>query len=217
MATSGTFAFRMTVEEFIVEAYERCGVRPSLLTQYDAETARRSLNIMFSEWSVRGINYWTMIQDTQTLTQATASYALDAGTLDVFSMVLRRDSIDTVLQRISISEYNELPNKTDQGKPSQWMLDRQYTPTIYLWQTPENSTDQLIFWRLSQIEDITSSAEDADIPYRWTEAVCAGLAAKLALKKSPDRLAVLEGLAEKAFDFAADDEREKTSLIVRPA
>lgn len=217
MATSGTFAFRLTVEEMVVEAYERCGIRPSQLTQYDAEAARRSMNLMFTEWSVRGVNYWTMEQGTQTLTQGTNSYALDAGVLDVLTMVLRRSSTDTVMQRVSITDYHALPNKGTQGKPTQWMMDRQYTPVVYVWNSPENSTDQIVYWQMKQVEDILTAGEDADIPYRWTEAVCAGLAAKLSLKKAPDRLTVLSSLAEASFDLAASDEREKASLIVNPA
>tara|TARA_R110000824_G_scaffold375959_1_gene567001 strand:- start:211 stop:864 length:654 start_codon:yes stop_codon:yes gene_type:complete len=217
MATSGTFTFRLTVEEMVVEPYERCGIRPSMLTQYDAESARRSLNLLFADWSTRGINYWTMVEDTQTVTQGTSSYALDAGVLDIFTMVLRRDTTDTVMERISVTEYHELPNKTTQGRPTSWMLDRQYTPTIYVWQTPENSTDVLRFWQMKQMEDITTAGEDADIPYRWTEALCAGLAAKLALKKKPEMLQVLEPLADKAFDHASTDEREKASLRIVPA
>ena len=217
MATSGTFTFRLTVEEMVVEAYERCQIRPAQLTQYDVESARRSLNLLFTDWTVRGINYWTLEQDSITVTSGTSSYSLDAGVLDIYSMVIRRDSVDSVVQRIGISDYNELPNKTQSGKPSSWMLDRQYTPVVYLWPTPENSTDQIVYWQMKQIEDITLANQDADIPYRWTEALCSGLAAKLAVKKNPELLAMLTPLADKAFENASTDERERASLRINPA
>ena len=217
MATSGTFTFRLTVDDMVTEAYERCGYKASQLTQYDAESARRSLNLLFTDWTVRGINYWTLDQDSITLTAGTSFYSLDAGVLDIYSMVIRRDNTDTVMQRIGISDYNELPNKTQQGKPSSWMLDRQYTPTIYIWQTPENSTDTLVYWQMKQIEDVTLSNQDADVPYRWTEALCSGLAAKLAVKKRPELLTVLAPLADKAFENASTDERERASLRINPA
>ena len=217
MATSGTFTFRLTVDDMVTEAYERCGYRASQLTQYDAESARRSLNLMFTEWTVRGINYWTLEQDSITVTAGTSLYALDAGVLDIYSMVIRRDNSDTVMQRIGISDYNELPNKTQQGKPSSFMLDRQYTPQIYIWQTPDNSTDQLIYWQMKQLEDVTLANQDADVPYRWTEALCSGLAAKLAVKKRPELKPVLTPLAAEAFEQAATDERERASLRINPA
>jgi len=58
MALSGTVAFRPDVEEIIAEAFERCGIDPQTQTGYKAVSARRSLNLLFSEWANRGINYW---------------------------------------------------------------------------------------------------------------------------------------------------------------
>ena len=49
MATSGTTAFDLDIDEIIQEAYERCGM--TARTGYGLKSARRSLNILFSEWS----------------------------------------------------------------------------------------------------------------------------------------------------------------------
>ena len=72
-------------------------------------------------------------------------------------------------------------------------------------------------WQMKQIEDVTLSNQDADVPYRWTEALCSGLAAKLAVKKRPELLTVLAPLADKAFENASTDERERASLRINPA
>ena len=48
------------------EAYELAGLE--LRTGYDAVTARRSLNIMFSDWANRGVNVWTIAQVNFTVT-----------------------------------------------------------------------------------------------------------------------------------------------------
>ena len=32
---------------------------------YDAKTARRSLNLMFADWANRGLNLWTVTQETK--------------------------------------------------------------------------------------------------------------------------------------------------------
>ena len=56
MATSGTVTFRPNVEEIINEAYERCGLDIQTRTGDQAISARRSLNLLFSEWANRGIN-----------------------------------------------------------------------------------------------------------------------------------------------------------------
>ena len=54
MAYSGTRTFNLQIEEIIEEAFERCGLE--VLGGYDLKTARRSLNLMFSEWANRGLN-----------------------------------------------------------------------------------------------------------------------------------------------------------------
>jgi len=217
MPTSGTFNFRLSAEEMVVEAYERCGVDAQMLTQYDAESARRSLNLMFTEWSVRGVNYWAVDEQIITTTTSQAKYPLPDGTVDVLTAVLRRSNVDTVMDRISLADYHELPDKTTTGRPTVFWFDRQYVPNVFLWQTPENSTDQFRFWRLAQVEDVDTARADVDIPYRWTEATCAGLAAKLSVKKAVDRVDMLTTQAENAFTLAKGDERERATLRIVPS
>jgi hypothetical protein len=56
MATSGTTSFDLDIDEIIQEAYERCGVRTN--SGYDLRSARRSLNLLLSEWGNRGVHLW---------------------------------------------------------------------------------------------------------------------------------------------------------------
>ena len=129
MATSGTVAFRPNVEEIITEAFERCNIDPQTQTGDRAVSARRSLNLLFSEWANRGINYWAVEEQTLALVSGTTSYTLPAGTIDIISAVIRDSGAgtnsDQIVNRVSISDYNQLPNKSSQGKPSQYMLDKQ--------------------------------------------------------------------------------------------
>ena len=71
MATSSSRDFDLDVGELIEEAYERCGLE--IRTGYDARTARRSLNLMFADWANRGLNLWTVTQETKAVTSGTAS------------------------------------------------------------------------------------------------------------------------------------------------
>lgn len=218
MATSGTVVFRPEIAEVIVEAYDRCEYTPAALTARDMASARFSLNLMFGEWATRGVNYWTLNQTSLALTESTASYALPAGTIDILEPVLRRSGNDTPMVRLALSEYQNLSTKTTEGRPNQYWFDRQYTPNIFLWPVPENSTDTIEYWQLSQLQDVLTSAEDADVPYRWNEAMCAGLAAKLCLKKVRDqgKRVELKTDSEIAFDLAADDERSRADLRIIP-
>ena len=220
MATSGTVAFRPDVEEIITGAYERCGIDTQTRTGYQAETARRSLNLLFSEWANRGINYWAVQNNTLSLTQGTTTYTLPAGTIDLISVVVRETvgstTSDTVVERVSIDEYNQLPNKASSGKPSQYMLDKQYTPVLYVWQVPDSNSYSLVYWSINQLEDVTVSNQDADIPYRWSDCICAGLAAKLAMKVAPERLTMLNEMYERAFEYAASSDNDGVTLRIRP-
>ena len=76
MATSNTVSFRPNVEEIIAEAFERCGLDPQTQTGDRAVSARRSLNLLFSEWANRGINYWAVEQQTLTLINGQTTYTL---------------------------------------------------------------------------------------------------------------------------------------------
>jgi hypothetical protein len=67
---SGTNAFTLTIEEVIAESYERCGLY--VRSGYDLKTARRSLNLLFTEWANRGLNLWTIEQRTKTLVAGTS-------------------------------------------------------------------------------------------------------------------------------------------------
>ena len=215
MATSGSVTFRPNVEEVISEAFERCGIDPQTRTGHHAKSARRSLNLLFSEFANRGINYWTITQNTLTLANGTSNYTLPVGTIDILDAVIREDDIDQIVNRITIQEYNQIPNKTDTGKPSQYMLDRQYTPVIYFWNVPDKAYT-LNYWVMNQQEDITASNQDTDIPYRWTDCICAGLASKLSLKYQPDKFNLLNQIYERAFEFAASSDNDGVSMRIRP-
>jgi len=194
MATSGSRDFNIDVGEIIEEAYERCGLE--VRTGYDARTARRSLNLMFADWANRGINMWTVAQGTITLTQGQATQTLTADVVDVLEVVLRRSNTDFEVERISRGEYATLPNKTTQGRPSQFWFNRQIDPVINLWAVPENSTDQLIYYYVQRIEDADALVNTTDMPFRFYPCMVAGLAYYIAMKRAPERIQLLKSVYE---------------------
>lgn len=214
MATSGTRDFNLDIAEVIEEAYERCGLE--VRTGYDAKTARRSLNLMFAEWANRGLNLWTVEQATLTLTQGQAQEVLGTDVVDILDMALRRDGTDYEIQRISRSDYLDFPNKTNQGRPSQFYFDRSIAPVINLWQTPENSTDQLVYYYVRRIEDAGALTNTSAIPFRFYPCMVAGLAYYLAIKRAPDRLQFLKALYEEEFQRAAEEDEDRVSLFLVP-
>jgi len=149
--TSGTAAYNPALTELVEEAFERAG--SELRSGYDLKTARRSLNILFADWSNRGINMWTMDQQTITLVQGQSTYALPADTVDILEQVIRTSAnsssnqADLTITRISVSTYATLPNKLQQARPIQVWIQRltaQNTPTAITVASAVGLTDTTI-------------------------------------------------------------------------
>jgi len=222
MAVSGSKNFELDVAEFIEEAFERCGLE--LRTGYDYQTAKRSLNLLLSEWANRGLNQWTISQTTITTTQGTANYDLDStnptAVIDVLDVVVRRttgsQTTDIQLDRIGRSEYTDIPDKATQARPSQFFIDKAISPQIYVYPTPENSTDILIVNRLMRMDDADNATDTLQMPFRFYPCLAAGLAYYLSLKRSPERTALLKEIYEEEFRRAADQDREKNAFRIMP-
>ena len=223
MATSGTAAFNPEIVEIVEEAYERCGLE--LRSGYDLKTARRSLDIMAAEWSNKGINLWTVESGTVALTTGTATYTLPADTIDLLETVIRTGSgsnqQDLSINRISVSTYATIPNKNNQGRPIQIYVDRQATPKVSVWPTPDSSaTYTLVYWRLRRIEDAGRAGSNTyDVPSRFIPCLVAGLAYHIAIKRPEvglDRVTFLKAAYDEQFTLAADEDRDKSSINFAP-
>ena len=218
MATSGSRDFDLDVAEIIEEAYERCGIE--IRTGYDARSARRSLNLMFADWANRGVNLWTVQQGTLTLTSGTATYdssnGLASPMADILEVALRRSGTDYEIDRLSRGEYLNIPTKTTQGRPSQFYFNRQVSPEVTLWPTPENSTDQLVYYYITRIQDADALVNTTDAPFRFLPCMVAGLAYYLSLKKRPELTQLLKVVYEEEFQRAADEDEDRVSLKLTP-
>lgn len=218
MTTSSSTDFEPNVAEFVEEAFERCGLE--LRTGYDLKTARRSINLMLAEWANRGLNQWTIEQATQTVTQGTSSYSLNTNVIDVLDVVCRRTvngtQTDISMDRLSRSEYLNIPNKTTQARPSQFFIDKSITPAIKVWPVPENSTDVLVFNKLVRMDDADSGTNTMDMPFRFYPCFAAGLAYYIAMKKAPDRVGLLKQAYEEEFDRAMSTDEDRASFRIRP-
>jgi hypothetical protein len=293
MATSGSSDFNLNAAEIIEEAFERCGLE--LRTGYDAQTARRSLNLLFADWANRGVHLWKVERVEQTLAQLStssavatypagtitatvgASTSLSVGetitggtsgvtasvitkptsttitisvpsgsftagenitgsssaatttisadpslvdvqsTIDILTAVIRRDGVDQQISAIGRAEYLHIPNKTTQGRASQFFFDRQITPTISVWEVPENSTDQLVYDRFVRIQDLDASVDDPDIPFRFLPCLVSGLAYQIGLKRAPQLLPVLKAVYDEDLGFALTEDREKVAYSITPS
>lgn len=223
MATSGTAAFNMDLTEIVEESYERCGAE--LRDGYSLRTARRSLNLLFADWSNRGVNMFTFEQGTINLVQGQATYPLPTDTVDLLEHVIRTNANNTATQadltisRISVSTYASIPNKLQQARPIQVWIERLNTPQFTVWPIPDGSQPyQFVYWRMRRIQDAGTGVNTMDMPFRFIPCMVAGLAYYLSMKVpgAMERMAVLKQQYDEAWQLAADEDREKASVRFIP-
>jgi hypothetical protein len=220
MTTSGTYDFGQSEQiDIITEAFERIGRNASTLSANDIDSARRSINYLFSDWSNNGPNLWAVDLQSITLTPGTLYYDLEPRTVSILQVYTRTTSgginTDLMMSPISRAEYDAIPNKAQLGqRPFQYYFQRTITPRLYIWQAPQSAGVTLFYHRMKIQEDAGAFTDSMDAPNRWMEAIAAGLAAKLAVKFQPDRLEFLQGMADVAYNRAAAEDREKVPLRI---
>jgi hypothetical protein len=139
------------------------------------------------------------------------------STIDILSLVVTRDDTDFAAERLSRDSYLNIPNKASTGRPSQFFIDRQITPTLKLWPAPENNTDIFVFNRLVRMDDSDAFTDNLDVPFRFYPCLAAGLAYYLAIKRAPDRITVLKTLYEEEMQRAITEDRDRASFNIVPS
>ena len=244
MAYSGTRTFNLNIEEIIEEAFEICGLE--VRSGYDLKTARRSLNLMFSDWANRGLNLWTIDYATQTMTAGTNFYTIDQKVVDIVDAVITttagataniegdKDTTDVAITKISRTEYMNLSRKENasagDARPTQYcMINGQVTTasgsdygrpendmTIFLYPSPDKAYILKYFY-VNRIQDAGDYTDNADVPFYFLPCLVSGLAYYMALKRSPMMAAGLKAVYDEEFDRTADANRERVSFRVKPA
>jgi hypothetical protein len=110
--TSDTYIFDKTlsIDEVIQEAYERIGLEP--MSGNNMKTARRSLNILFSEWGNRGLHYWEIAANSVTLIENQNEYVFYRSPGDGTSSAVQTTlsaSIDNVVTTIPLVSVYGFP------------------------------------------------------------------------------------------------------------
>lgn len=197
MATTTTYNFDPQLAEVIDEAFERgCLMDPKDVGQRHIESFMRSLKLMLnSEWSNLGVRRWMIQQGTQTMTVGMSSFRLPIGAIDVVGAVLRRGSVDTEMYVISRQDYLTIADKTINGRPDRWWVDRQagnFSSTlsnkvVNFWQRGSNTTDQIVYDYFRQIQDPGAQKNTLQIPPNAQDALNCGMSAYMAEKFKPER------------------------------
>lgn len=225
MAVSGSNDFNLVTNEIVDEAFDICGIgSEGEAVSADMYTrARRSLNLIIKTWGAREA-LWRKTERSVTLIASTASYALTPRAMRVLSVRRRKTSgsIDTPMIEWSRQEYYDQPNKTIDSVPTSFYYDPQTTAgTLYVWPRPSTATAtdytlQLTYLR--RMDDFDGTADDADLPQEWLQALCYALAAELALKYgiAPDLRMEINARASGLYDALSSWDNEPASIFLQP-
>jgi len=231
--TSGTATFEkgFSISDIVEEAYERIGIVG--VSGHQLKTARRSLNILFQEWANRGLHYWevgnnsiTLVdgQSTYTMYRSTTDGTSDAtavyGVDDILEASYRNSSsVDFPLTKISRSEYQALSNKTDNGTPTQYFVQRfidKVTITLYITPGSTEAGNTINYYYVKRIQDAGAYTNEADVPYRFVPCMVSGLAYYLSQKFNPQLTQQLKLLYEDELQRALQEDGSSSSSFITP-
>ena len=219
MTTSGTYNNFLAEGDMVLEAFDRCGIRPSEITRERMASCKRSFNLEMQTWSIKGgVNLWAVELYSITLAQGQSTYALPANVVSVLDVYINDGSSDRYMTPMSRTDYAMQSNKTSQSPPTTYWFNRQ-TPAaqMVLWQVPDGGTYTLNMYVMRQLQDVNLLGnETADIPYRFQDALVACVAKRLALKFAAAKFALLKTEAQEAFELANIDDREHVDLDLTP-
>ena len=233
--TSGETEFNPQIDDIIEEAYARTGVLGTR-TGYQLRSARRSLNILFSEWGNRGVHLWKIKLAKVPLVEGQAEYNFASDSTNfpedidqVLEAYYRNNSDatapqDIALTKIDRSQYSQTPNKLAKGTPSQYYVERKLNPSIFLYTTPSSSVSdsttpsnfQFCFYYLARIQDAGAYNFTSDVVNRFYPCMMSGLAYYLSMKVSPERTPELERIYESEMLRALDADNQGTSSFISP-
>ena len=215
MATSGTTSFDLNIDDVIEESFERIGKQTR--TGYDLKSARRSLNLLLSEWGNRGVHLWKVTNHTQNLVASTTTYTAPADCSDVLEAVFRNGTTDTTMTKISRSEYQAIPNKSSTGTPTQYYVRRNLANVeINLYLTPDTTNTQINYFYVARIEDAGAYTNTADAPYRFLPCLVSGLAYYTSQEIAPQLSQELERRYEAELQRALTEDSQSTSVNIVP-
>ena len=231
--TSGTTTFDKTfaIDEIIEEAYERIGMQG--VSGNQLRLARRSLNIMFQEWGNRGLHYWEVANNSFTLVDGQAEYTMfrstDDGTSsatavygvdDVLEAVYRNASnVDSPLTKINRSTYQGLSNKTSEGTPTQYFVQRfidKVTVTLYLTPGSSQAGHFINYYYVKRIQDVGDYTNATDVPYRFVPCMASGLSYYLSQKFKPELTQNMKLIYEDELQRALQEDGSSSSSFITP-
>jgi hypothetical protein len=218
--TSGTFGFFPSLGEVTLNALSRIRLRGPMVLAEHLHQAWMEANLMQVEWSNRGPNLWKVSELVFDIDSSAATYPIPSTAIMVLNVTIGigdpPDEQELTITPMTRQEYTMQPNKMQQGRPTSFWYDRQISPSITLWPWP-NQNYHCHVWSFGQQMDASlRGAMQLDVPYRWLDAACAGMAARLAVHYAQDLEVTRAAMAKQAYDYAATQDTEDGSIYLLP-
>lgn len=146
------------------------------------------------------------------------SVSENMGQLQLQTQSTTADPVDRIMTPMGRTDYAMQPDKFVQATPTQYWFDRLINPQITMWPVPDqNGPYQLQYYRMRRIQDASPTmGQTAEIPYRFIDAFCARLAHRLAIKYAKTMLDTLSKEADRAWNEAAIEDRERADIFIMP-
>lgn len=144
-----------------------------------------------------------------------------ASTFTVRQIVFSTSQQVIPLSRLNRQDYWNLPNKQfPSARSLQYWFDRQIEPSMYLWPVPNNDFQMFQLVVEKQMEDVGSLTNQIYVPDRWINCVQKQLSHSMSLQLPGvdlNRIQYLEAQAQKAYNDASQEERDKSPIYFQPA
>jgi len=136
------------------------------------------------------------------------------ATLNIQQLYFNTTLYDTMMSPISRSEYIAYPNKNQQGKPSQFWVDRQINPTVTLYPSPSSGYNSMFYSRTRLIQDFGTLLQTPEIPPQFFSAFMDGWLVLIARKYNRDILEDSLAAYDLSFGLAARENTERVPLRI---
>ena len=218
--TSKSYNFNPPLGTLILNAFQRCGVRPTELTATHISQGQMAANFVLAELAVLQPNLWVVSLQSIPLLQGSATYTVPAETVMITDLYISygTPNTDRFLYPISRTEYASIPNKTTQAFPNQFWFDRLISPTITFWPVPDGNGPYVArYYSVRQTQDaVLANGLTVEVPFRFLDAYQCGLAWKLAELYAPQMEDKLFARYNRALSLAQNQDQENVPLYLVP-
>ena len=223
MGSSGTYLFNPTNGSIVLSAYERIQIRAPEIRQEHMLSAYNEFNYLLSSIANLQPNLWKVIRSQIVLTPGVLNYSLPANTVMILdaSIVLNFDTANEsrrYITPISRTEYMSYANQQSPGQPTVYWFWRTETPLVKFYLVPDsNGPYTFDFFSCIQVQDANlTNGETLDVPYRWLDAIVAGVSHRLSRIYAPQLEPVRKADALEAWTIAATQDTENVPLMLAP-